>query len=157
MGAAGGVSVVAGQPVTIEEQLSRGELVLVRTKGISMQPLLYEGQSHVIVAPAPADRALARLPDGRYLLHRVIGKDDAFYYTRGDNCCSQEAIPGSRWWGWRWKSPGGAGGFPWPGKYTVCIHGSGWPGTRCGGLREGSGWGWAAGCGGNAHEEKIYQ
>ena len=93
MGAAGGVSVVAGQPVTIEEQLSRGELVLVRTKGISMQPLLYEGQSHVIVAPAPADRALARLPDGRYLLHRVVGKDDAFYYTRGDNCCSQEAIP----------------------------------------------------------------
>ena len=93
MGAAGGVSVVAGQPVTIEEQLSRGELVLVRTKGISMQPLLYEGQSQVIVAPAPADLALARLPDGRYLLHRVVGKDDAFYYTRGDNCCSQEAIP----------------------------------------------------------------
>lgn len=93
MGAAGGVSVVAGQPVTIEEQLSRGELVLVRTKGISMQPLLYEGQSQVIVAPAPADLALARLPDGRYLLHRVVGKDDAFYYTRGDNCCSQEGIP----------------------------------------------------------------
>ena len=49
-------------------------------------------------APAPADLALgdlalARLPDGRYLLHRVVGKDDAFYYTRGDNCCSQEAIP----------------------------------------------------------------
>lgn len=43
--------------------------------------------------PSPADLALARLPDGRYLLHRVIGKDDAFYYTRGDNCCSQEAIP----------------------------------------------------------------
>lgn len=43
--------------------------------------------------PSPADRALARLPDGRYLLHRVVGKDDAFYYTRGDNCCSQEAIP----------------------------------------------------------------
>ena len=84
---------MAGQPVTIEEQLCGGELVLVRTKGISMQPLLYEGQSHVIVAPAPADRALARLPDGRYLLHRVIGKDEAFYYTRGDNCCSQEAIP----------------------------------------------------------------
>ena len=43
--------------------------------------------------PSPADLALARLPDGRYLLHRVVGKDDAFYYTRGDNCCSQEAIP----------------------------------------------------------------
>ncbi len=43
--------------------------------------------------PSPADLALARLPDGRYLLHRVIGKDEAFYYTRGDNCCSQEAIP----------------------------------------------------------------
>lgn len=43
--------------------------------------------------PSPADRALTRLPDGRYLLHRVVGKDDAFYYTWGDNCCSQEAIP----------------------------------------------------------------
>ena len=48
--------------------------------------------------PSPADRALgdlalARLPDGWYLLHRVVGKDDVFYYTRGDNCCSQEAIP----------------------------------------------------------------
>ena len=43
--------------------------------------------------PSPGDLALARLPDGRYLLHRVVGKDDAFYYTRGDNCCSQEAIP----------------------------------------------------------------
>lgn len=86
------------QPVNIEEELSRGNLVLVRTKGVSMQPLLYEGQSHVIVAPAPdelavGDLALARLPDGRYLLHRVIGKDDTFYYTRGDNCCSREVIP----------------------------------------------------------------
>ena len=107
--------------------------------------------------PSPADRALARLPDGRYLLHRVVGKDDAFYYTRGTTAAARRPSPGSRWWGWRWKSPGGAGGFPWPGKYTVCIHGSGWPGTRCGGLREGSGWGWAAECGGNAHEEKIYQ
>lgn len=84
--------------LTIEEQLSAGRLALVRTKGVSMQPLLYEGQSHAIVAPAPrdlavGDLALARLPDGRYLLHRVIGKDDACYYTRGDNCYSQEAIP----------------------------------------------------------------
>lgn len=92
---------MSDQPVTMEEQLSQGRLVLVRTKGVSMQPLLYEGQSHVIVGPAPAelavgDLALARLPDGRYLLHRVIGKDEAFYYTRGDNCYSREAIPRSQ-------------------------------------------------------------
>lgn len=84
--------------VTIEEQLAAGHLALVRTRGTSMQPLLYEGESHVLVAPAPenvavGELALARLPDGRYLLHRVIARDDAFYYTRGDHCYSQEAVP----------------------------------------------------------------
>lgn len=83
---------------TLEQRMAAGQLALIRTKGVSMQPLLYEGESHVIVAPAPddlavGDLALAKLPDGRYLLHRVIGKDPDYYYTRGDNCYSEEAIP----------------------------------------------------------------
>lgn len=86
---------------TLEQELAAGHLAMARTKGVSMQPLLYEGQSHVILAPAPdelavGDLALARLPDGRYLLHRVVRKDAACYYTRGDNCYSEEAIPRDR-------------------------------------------------------------
>lgn len=83
---------------TIEQQLQEGQLVSVATKGVSMQPLLYTGQSHVILAPVKGplrwgDLPLFRTPDGTYIIHRIIRTDGACYYTRGDNCYTKERVP----------------------------------------------------------------
>lgn len=83
---------------TIERQLREGHLVSVATKGVSMQPLLYTGRSHVILAPVRdplhrGDLPLFRTPDGIYIIHRIVRIDGAYYYTRGDNCYTEEQVP----------------------------------------------------------------
>ena len=83
---------------TIEGRLAAGQLVAVATRGVSMQPLLYTGQSHVILAPVKGplrkgDLPLFRTPEGLYLIHRVVRADGACYYTRGDNCVTGERVP----------------------------------------------------------------
>lgn len=82
---------------TIEQQLREGHLVSVATKGVSMQPLLYTGRSHVILAPVKGplrrgDLPLFRTPDGTYIIHRIIRCGPDCYYTRGDNCYTMEKV-----------------------------------------------------------------
>lgn len=82
---------------TIEQRLREGQLVSVATKGVSMQPLLYTGRSHVILAPVRGalrrgDLPLFRTPDGTYIIHRIIRTDGAYYHTRGDNCYTAERV-----------------------------------------------------------------
>lgn len=83
---------------TIAEQLRNGKSVIVGTKGISMQPLLYERKTHVVVEPVDRPLKKSELPiwflkDGTYVIHRIIRVDDEFYYTRGDNCIGTETVP----------------------------------------------------------------
>lgn len=83
---------------SIEQQLKDGQPVVVRTKGISMQPLLYQGQSHVILAPVKQEPAIGELvlyrtPENVYILHRIVDKTDRCYITRGDHCISHEEVP----------------------------------------------------------------
>lgn len=84
--------------ITIEEELKRGERVISFTKGVSMEPLLHEGRSHVLLVPAMKDVPIGEIglfkrAEGIYVLHRIIRKDDANYYTRGDNCFTVEIVP----------------------------------------------------------------
>ena len=83
--------------LSIQQLLSQGRHALVRTRGVSMQPLLYEGRSHVIVAPvtgelSPGDLPLFRTPEGAYVIHRVLRRDGEGYYTRGDNAFAGERV-----------------------------------------------------------------
>lgn len=85
-------------PVTLADRLAAGEYVLVRTRGVSMQPLLYEGHSHVIVAPVQGTLPAGALPlfragDGSYRIHRILAVQDDVYFTRGDNCLTGETVP----------------------------------------------------------------
>lgn len=83
---------------TIAAQLAQGHTVVSYTKGRSMEPLLYEGRSYVVLAPLRSPLAVGDLPlfrraDGNYVLHRLVAMDDHWYYTRGDNCLGVERVP----------------------------------------------------------------
>lgn len=82
----------------IEEQLRKGFPVSAFTEGDSMEPLLYEARTHVLIAPLRGELSVGELPifkrqDGVFIIHRIIGKDEGFYYTRGDNCLYGEKVP----------------------------------------------------------------
>lgn len=84
--------------LTIAECLRDGKPVCAYTVGKSMQPLLYEGSTHVIARPAAHTLKKGELPiylrpDGKYVIHRIISADEDSYFTRGDNCLSGEKIP----------------------------------------------------------------
>lgn len=85
-------------PVTLAQRLAAGEYVMIRTRGVSMQPLLYEGRSHVIVAPVRGELPVGALPlfrveDGSYRIHRILAVGSGVYFTRGDNCLTGETVP----------------------------------------------------------------
>jgi signal peptidase I len=74
---------------TFEEILSRDGRLIYKTKGVSMQPMLYQNRDLVIIETfegrlKPYDVALYRR--GRqYVLHRVLSLGNGVYYIRGDN------------------------------------------------------------------------
>lgn len=83
---------------SLEEQLRAGKTASAFTRGVSMQPLLYERKTHVILQPlqrelVPGDLPIYRTPEGVYVIHRLIGADASCYYTRGDNCITSEKVP----------------------------------------------------------------
>ena len=92
--------------VKLKDELLAGRSVLTFTSGVSMEPLLHDKKkknaTHVLIVPARdrcsvGDMPLALLPDGRYIIHRIIRIDEkegkAIYVTRGDNCIGCEYIP----------------------------------------------------------------
>lgn len=84
-----------------KKELAAGKTVITYTKGVSMQPLLYEGKTSVVIKPLSrplkkGDLPLYILADNRYVLHRIIKIEGNMVYTRGDNCISCEKVPMER-------------------------------------------------------------
>lgn len=90
----------------LKDELEAGRSVISFTSGVSMEPLLHDKRkknaTHVLIVPVTGvcrvgDMPLALLPDGRYILHRIIRVDKkqekVFYVTRGDNCVGCEYVP----------------------------------------------------------------
>lgn len=83
---------------TLEHELRAGRPMITRTTGRSMEPLLYEGKTHVVIEPlraplVPGDLPVYRRPDGVYIIHRLISVRDGVFRTRGDNCLTGEEVP----------------------------------------------------------------
>lgn len=72
------------------KELRNGRPVIAQTVGDSMQPLLYEGKTQVVLLPLAhplkiGDLPLYQRPTGQYVLHRVVKIENGACYTRGDN------------------------------------------------------------------------
>ena len=82
---------------TFEELLARDGRVVYKTKGVSMQPMLYQNRDIVVIETfegrlKPYDVALYRRGK-QYVLHRVLSLGDGVYYIRGDNTYNIETVP----------------------------------------------------------------
>ena len=74
----------------IEEKLKSGGDVIFKPRGVSMLPLIRQGLDSVRVSPVKAEPQVGdvifyRRPDGRFVLHRIIGRDSLGYILCGDN------------------------------------------------------------------------
>ena len=74
----------------VTEQLDRGHVVRIRARGNSMLPFIRDGRD-VLVLEHPGERVfvrgqvlLARLGDGRYVIHRVVKVKGDQLRLRGD-------------------------------------------------------------------------
>lgn len=82
---------------TFEEILSRDGRLVYKTRGVSMQPMLYQNRDIVVIETfegrlKPYDVALYRR-GSRYVLHRILSLGDGVYYIRGDNTYTIETVP----------------------------------------------------------------
>lgn len=83
---------------TIEEELALHGHGFFQTVGDSMEPLLHNRKSTVVIIEKKAplkryDVALYRRPTGAYVLHRVIKVLKDSYFIRGDNRIKSEQVP----------------------------------------------------------------
>ena len=83
----------------IEEQLREQGVYVSTTVGWSMWPMLRNRRDRIILLPIGNERLkkydlpLYRRPDGKYVLHRIIGVRDGKYIIRGDNTFTKEIVP----------------------------------------------------------------
>ena len=83
---------------TFEEILERDGKLIYKTRGVSMNPMLYQNRDLIVIRPpegrlAVHDVALYRRGKS-YVLHRVIAvNDDGTYLIRGDNTYADEIVP----------------------------------------------------------------
>ena len=81
----------------IEEEINSGVPVVLLTSGDSMEPLLYNRNTRVVVINKKNlkknDLPVYKRPTGQLVLHRIIRTDEKFFYTRGDNRCGLEQVP----------------------------------------------------------------
>lgn len=84
---------------TVEEELAAHGHSFFQTVGDSMEPLLHNRKSTVVIKAKKGplkcyDVALYRRPStGAYVLHRVVRVLDGAYLIRGDNRLRQEKVP----------------------------------------------------------------
>ena len=84
---------------SIESQLKNQGFYVSTTVGVSMRPMLRNRRDRVIIKPVGKERLkkwdlpLYRRPDGKYVLHRIIGVRDGYYIIRGDNTYAKEKVP----------------------------------------------------------------
>lgn len=88
---------MAEQYSSYARELRAGRPVIAQTVGDSMQPLLYQGRTQVVLLPLSGplksgDLPLYQRPNGQYVLHRVVQVKDGVYYTRGDNRYGKERV-----------------------------------------------------------------
>ena len=83
----------------IEKILAEDGFYVSTTVGTSMAPMLRNRRDRVVIRPVPEgmlkkyDLPLYRRPDGKYVLHRVIGVRQEYYIIRGDNTYRKEKVP----------------------------------------------------------------
>lgn len=85
------------EKVTFEEILKRDGVLVYRTRGVSMEPMLRQNRDLVVIRMTekrlePLDAALYKRGSD-YVLHRVIGVADDHYLIRGDNTYAIEHVP----------------------------------------------------------------
>ena len=84
---------------TIETQLAEHGYYVSTTVGASMRPMLRNRSDRVIIRPVGEKRLskwdlpLYKRPNGKYVLHRIIGVRDGYYVIRGDNTYAKEIVP----------------------------------------------------------------
>ncbi len=84
---------------TIEQELEQHGRCLFQTVGDSMEPLLHNRKSTVVIEKSRGtlrkyDVALYRRPTGEYVLHRVVQVKKDGYLICGDNRIYKEPVPG---------------------------------------------------------------
>jgi len=82
----------------LEREIASEKPTVAFTVGDSMEPLLYNRSTRVVIVKA--DRELKRnelpmykRPNGQFVMHRIIKADADYYYTRGDNRTGLERVP----------------------------------------------------------------
>ena len=83
--------------MTIESLLARDGMLVYRTRGVSMEPMLRQNRDLVVIQPLSRrlkkyDVALYRRGDD-YVLHRGIRVESDLYLIRGDNTYTLEKVP----------------------------------------------------------------
>ena len=84
----------------IEQMLERDGVIVYKTRGVSMRPMLKQNRDLVTVRKFEGrlkkyDVPLYRRKAGGYVLHRIIGLKDDCYIIRGDNTFKKEYVPDS--------------------------------------------------------------
>ena len=79
------------------EQFQAGRTVCFSPRGTSMLPMLRQGIDSVELSALPErlkkyDLPLYRYPNGKYLLHRIVGMDGENYRCIGDNTYTFETV-----------------------------------------------------------------
>lgn len=88
------------QKDTIKNQLKKYGNILLRIRGISMNPLLIEGRDAVFIEARQKDTSLnkwdvvlfEREKDKSLVLHRITDMVDGGYLILGDNCIEKEFV-----------------------------------------------------------------
>ena len=86
---------------TIEKQLAEQGFYVSTTVGVSMRPMLRNRHDRVIIVPLGEERLkkydlpLYRRPDGKYVLHRIIGVEAGYSVISGANTYVKEKVPDS--------------------------------------------------------------
>ena len=83
---------------TLEKELELNGRCVIQTVGVSMEPLLHNRKSTVVIEKAKFplkkyDVVLFHRPTGEYVLHRIIKAAGDVYIIRGDNCIEKESVP----------------------------------------------------------------
>lgn len=83
--------------IPLMELLDKDKFILRPTVGVSMEPLLHQNTTLVLIVkefqtPKKGDVVLFERKDGSLILHRVVKATDSFFYIRGDNCYFNEKV-----------------------------------------------------------------
>lgn len=83
---------------TIEQEIKENGRCLIQTVGVSMEPLLHNRYSSVLLEAIQQplklyDVVLFQRPaDGDYVLHRIVKVREQDYLICGDNCLQKEMV-----------------------------------------------------------------